>query len=119
MGDFESKFDKLKKNLPGEAPASQNYETEGSGRNVCFIKADGNAIFFGYGYLVSSEHFKEDGTIILNFTSHVVTLKGIRMEGLYYAFMGHLPKMVVCIEERYNDTEAKLPLVNSIDVTKS
>lgn len=118
MNDFSFKYDKLRQNEPGDAPVSKNHEGDGTGRNVCFIKADGNAIFFGYGYLVSSEHLKEESAIIINFTSHTVTLKGIRLEALYYAFLRHLPQMVVCTEERYNDTEPKAPLVNSIEVTK-
>ena len=109
-------------------PTKQNDETERDvsedryiapsyARNICFVLADGRRLFLNYGYLVSAEYLPEDGMIILSFTSHIVTLKGIHFEKLFYDLMQGYPRQIVYQDARYNDAEeTDKPIVNEINV---
>jgi hypothetical protein len=114
--DLKLKYDQL--DSAKDNTASRDYETEGMARNVCFVQADGDSLFLAYGYMVSGQFIKEEGKIILGFTSHTITLTGVRLESLFQKLMNHLPKVIVCVENRYNDIESNEPIVNAIEIVK-
>jgi hypothetical protein len=121
--EFKLKIQQMKENVRlRENPSIQKhvdfYEQEGPVRNVCFMLLDGYRIFLNYAYLVSGEYLPQQNRVILSFTSHMISLSGIGLEGLYYAFMHHLPKHVRCQDARYNATaDDKESIVNDITVT--
>lgn len=123
--EFRLKFQQMQENAPArENPANKThadfYEQSGHARNVCFVLLDGYRTFLNYAYLVSGEYLPQQNRIILAFTSHLVTLTGIWLEELYYAFMHHLPKQVQCIDARYNATAGDDDaIVNEIVINKN
>ena len=101
-------------------PKEDSYTIHGNTRNVCFVSLDGNRMFLNYSYLVSGEYVPEDNIIVLGFTSHTLTLKGIHLEPLFYEFMQHLPRQILCVDDRYNVVSEKdSPIVNEIGVKKN
>jgi hypothetical protein len=122
---FKFRYEEMRENNPGESNSngSQDSESEmlypsgGNVRNVCFVLLDGSRVFLNYAYLVSGEYNPEENTITLAFTTHSVTLKGIRLETLFEQFMHQLNKVVACVDERYNSIQGEtLPVVNHIAI---
>lgn len=114
---FKLKVDEMRENDP--VKKDENYHSGSNVRNVCFVQADGKMLFLNYGYLVACEYLPDEGLIILKFTSHTITLKGTRLESLYQEFFNHIPKLVICAEDRYNSLdENPVTLVTKINVEK-
>lgn len=118
---FRLSFDKPLENKStsataiGAAMQNEIYEQEGYGRNICFVKQDGNRIFLSYGHLISAEYNPDENIILLIFTSHCITLKGICLDQLYYQMMQQLVKQVICVESRYNViTDENNSVINEI-----
>lgn len=125
---FRLKYDQLQENNPGRehpntnegVPAGLFYESEGHTRHVCFVRLDGSRVFLNYAYLVSGAYVPDANTIVLAFTTHSVTLKGIHLEPLYYQLMKQANKQIVCTDERYNDVqEDNASIVNHIEITSN
>ncbi|HRE62290.1 MAG TPA: hypothetical protein PKU77_00790 [Ferruginibacter sp.] len=98
---FKLKVDEMKENAP--VNNDENYQSGSNVRNVCFVQIDGKMLFLNYGYLVSCEYLPDDSIVVLNFTSHIITLKGSKLESLYQEFFNHIPKVVNCTEDRYTE----------------
>ncbi len=122
---FKFKYDEMRSNDPTDRSAQgqtsetkeENYWSGGNVRNVCFVMLDGNMIFLNYAYLVSGEFMPPENRIILSFTTHVVVMDGVFLEGLFKELMNHVPRFIVCVEPRYNVAyEKDQPIVNSINV---
>src|SRR5690348_1824902 len=77
------------------------HETESNVRNLCLVLAEGRQIFLNYSYLVSAELSDGNNFIQLLFTSHVVKIKGLRLEKLFEKLSSHMPAKIKCQEERY------------------
>jgi len=74
---------------------------------------------FNYNYLVTQSYDAAKNAITLEFTSHTVTIKGMRLDVLFYELMAQLPKYIRITEKRYNDTKDKSGgIVNEIVVTE-
>jgi hypothetical protein len=114
--DFKFNFDQIRENHLEKKDDS--HAGESHVRNVCFEQTDGKIIFLNYAYLVSGEYMPDENTIVLCFTSHTVTLKGIRLLPLYQDFFKHIPRIVNCTDDRYNEIEGEALVVNSIDIVK-
>lgn len=102
-----------------ELLSSEQYAGPGHARNLCFVWPDGRRAFLNYSYLVAAEYLPEDGAIRLTYTTHMVELKGIRLENLYDELMDYIPRMIVCVDKRYdaaNEGE-DTPLVHDITIT--
>lgn len=120
--EFRLKFDRMREGSPtggdgstDETQSGDNYPSGGNVRNLGFAWTDGRRSFLNYAYLVSAEFSPNGHSILLEFTSHAVTLKGIRLHRLFDDLMAQLTKWIICQDERYNpveDTEA--PVVNEI-----
>jgi hypothetical protein len=105
---FNLRFDKMRENNPAgnQDSSTQNpdrYDTPGYTRNVCFVWPDGKRVFFNYAYLVVAEfNPNEDmNEIRLEFSSHIVLLKGYRLDGLFVEFLDHVPRLVEALDRRY------------------
>lgn len=114
--DFKFKFDQMRDNHLEKK--DETYAGESHVRNVCFEQLDGKSVFLNYAYLVSGEYIPEENTIVLCFTSHTVTVKGIGLAALYQDFFTHTPKHIACSDERYNEINGGMVVVNAIEVEK-
>lgn len=81
---------------------NKQYEQEGYNRNVCFVKEDGSRIFLSYSHLITGVYQPDENSIELTFTSHIVYVKGAKLESLYYQLMSQVVKQLVCTDPRYN-----------------
>lgn len=97
------------------------YGRPGHVRNLCFAWPDGKKLFLNYAYLVSCDYEanSEANLIRLGFTSHTVTLKGYRLEELYFAVMEQLPRIIEAEDARYADACKGKAVVTEILVATS
>jgi hypothetical protein len=106
----------------GETPLSANSNDSnaienntsivgGSSRNICFVIDPNRMIFLSYAYLISGEYKPDENTITLLFTSHSVTIKGIKLEALFYRLMDHAVKQIMAVDSRYNALQEGSELV--------
>jgi hypothetical protein len=123
--EFKLKFDRMREGNPtgadttDETQSGDNYPSNGNVRNLGFAWKDGKRTFLNYAYLVSAEYVPTENTILLEFTSHAVTLKGVRLHHLFGDLMTQMTKWIVCHDERYNQTEdGDTPIVNEIVVVR-
>ena len=123
---FKFKFNEMREGNPAQSDGQEEnkpghpsdvYPAAGHNRNLCFAWPDGKRKFLNYAYLVSADYSPDEDKIDLEFTTHAVVLKGLRLSTLYDALMEQLPKFICCMEARYNDAaDADLPLVNEINI---
>jgi len=120
---FNFKYNQMKENSPGQNKAPENNDIGDSNsnvKNVCFALADGRMQFFNYGYLIKATYLTAKNTIILSFTSDIVTLEGIELEKLFFDFMHHSPRYLKCTDSRYNALDEKnAPIINRIDIEEN
>lgn len=117
--DSELNFRKMQENDPtskeNDAESISNYAVAGNVRNITFIWQDGKKQSLNYGYLVSCEYLPDDNKITMLFTTHIVTLKGIKLSGLFDALVAQLPESITCVDARYNATGSReMIVVNEI-----
>jgi len=79
------------------------YPTPGTGRTLGIVWPEGKKRFFNYAYLISGEWSieVEYNQIILNFSSHKVTIKGYQLEGLYEILLLHQVRLLEVKDKRY------------------
>lgn len=107
---FRLKYDQIRENDKPRQEAEQSvsrafdevYPDEGHARSVCFVWPDGKRMFLQYSYLVSGEYLPDVSTITLTFTTHIIVLKGVNLEGLFYDLMNQIIRQITCVDERYN-----------------
>ena len=108
---FKLKFNQMREGNPTnvETPVEHRdrafeefYSEESHARNICFVWLDGRRLFMNYSYLISGEFLPAENKITLTFTTHVIFLKGVNLQGLFYDIMNLLIKQVTCVDERYN-----------------
>jgi hypothetical protein len=116
--NFKWKFDELEENDNSPKDVVKHYEAESFARSVCFVMLDGSMLFLYYTYLVSGDFMPEENKITLAFTSHSVTLAGVKLESLFFDLMRHMPKNIICVDARYNQVEGDKAIVNVIDIEK-
>src|SRR5690606_19767352 len=80
---------------------SDYYPSCGNGRNLAFVWPDGKMQFFNYSYIVTSSYSPHDGTIVLEFSTHRVEVKGHKLEQLFYELMTQAIKVIRCLDSRY------------------
>lgn len=115
------KFDEWRENDPtvskGEDNAGVSYPAPSQARNLGFAWPDGRKMFLNYSYLVAGECAAGNGEMVLTFTTHFATIQGFRLDILFAELMEHRPKMITCIEERYNNLQEEgHPVINEIVV---
>lgn len=108
---FKLKYDQMRGNDPtGDKPQpaehsheiDEFYKEPSDTRNIAFVWPDGRRLCLNYGFLVAVEYAVPEHTIIMTFTSHVVTLTGVNLIGLFYDLMQRLPRQIVEMDRRYN-----------------
>lgn len=118
--DRKSTFDRMRENSVSEKQENEQAESYPAGshaRNVLFVLADGNEKFLNYGFLICADYNKSDDSIVLEFTTHTVTIKGSNLSILYRELFEHIPKIITCTDERYNDLEEDdKAVINSIEI---
>ena len=112
--DFNLHYDRLRENDPtkpadgGEGSEETTYyDTPGHVRNLCLVWLDGRQQFLNYAYLVGGTFMpgEEMNEITLNFSAHIVTLKGHGLDALFVALLDQLPRQIVQAEMRYSTQE--------------
>lgn len=119
--DRKSTFDRMRENDVSdkqEYGQAENYPAGSHSRNVLFVLPDGNEKFLNYGFLICADYNKGDDSIVLEFTTHTVTIKGSNLSVLYRELFEHIPKIIACTDERYNGLEDESSsIINSIRIT--
>lgn len=119
MSTFDFLNDKQDANQDPE-PSIEYYKDGGAGRAIGFVLDKRKQLFLSYSYLISGEFDPEAQTIILTFTTHIITLTGIRLEPLYADLMAQTPRLLIMNDARYNDLHNDLaPIINGITVVTS
>jgi hypothetical protein len=121
--EFDLKFEEYRNNDPTAATGKETdphyYPSGGHVRNLAFVLQDGTMQFFNYSYLVTCTYQQEAGAILLEFTTHHITLKGQRLETLFFELMVQANKIIRCAEARYEALEdAQKPVVREIHITE-
>lgn len=119
---FKNNLEEMRDNSPAtieqaldtDYKASENYDTPGNVRNLCFVWPDGRMKFMNYAYLISGEYSPASSDIILIFTSNIITIKGLHLEKIFSEITTHLLKTVYCINERYTSISETNVAVESI-----
>ncbi|MEZ0540426.1 hypothetical protein [Fibrella arboris] len=122
--DFKANFeepvqDRLELDRPVDPSTSviELHSDESSVRNLCFVWLDGRKAFFNYAYLVAAEFNMntKQSVIKLDFSSYSINLYGYMLETLFMAFLDHLPRTVMAIDQRYTlIAELNIPVVVDI-----
>lgn len=106
------KFDKHTRRKAGKMGTSgeadggsvENYVTNSHVRNLSFVMQNGDREFFSYADLSRCQYLPQENKIILTYRNPAtVTLKGTNMEKLYVDLMAHIPRQIVCKDDRYKD----------------
>jgi hypothetical protein len=102
-----------------EPEESSSFPTGSNVRNVCFAWPDGRKLFLNYSYLVSGEYIPDQAAIVLAFTTHTISLKGVMLESLFDDLLAYIPKVISCTDARYNALAGEKEIVvNEICVEK-
>jgi hypothetical protein len=120
--DFRRSLNKLLDSNPTSGRKENGieyYKERGHTRTLKVILGDGRQIGLSYHNLISTEYDQADELIILEFTTHIVMLKGKDLLALHEDFLTHQPKVIEMTEERYNLLSEGLPVVNGISVEKA
>jgi len=117
---FNLNFDRMRDNDPGKPDSTasvENYDQHAHVRKVTFVQLDGQRASIGYEFLIWNKYFPDSNQIVLTFTGGIVTLTGINLSKLQDDFDQHLPRRIICMDERYNSiSETEVPIVNRIEV---
>lgn len=118
---FNLKYDRMKENNPASTNADEStYEKHDAPKNICFVQTDGYRLSLSYAYLVCREYLPDGNTIILSFTSHNITIKGLHLESLFDLLQENSIRQIFCTDQRYNLTkEEESPVVNEIQIQKT
>lgn len=94
-----------------------NYGGDSHARVLLLVFADGNEKFLHYSYLVDADFNIETGNVVLTFTSHVVTLQGLRLHSLFRDLSKHLPHIIAVVDERYGSlSDHGGPVVTAMEI---
>lgn len=103
--DFKLKFDDFKDNHSTEQgnddKTTDQYPSSGHVRHIVFVWPENRMQSFNYSYLVTQSYDAAKSTIIMEFTSHTVEIKGVRLDGLFYELVAQIPKYIRIKTERY------------------
>lgn len=109
---FNLKFNEMRENNPtdenadGVTPDSVNYPTPSNGRNICFVWPNGKQTALNYSYLVLWNFDPEQNRIDLIFTTHSVTITGIKLNDLFNNILMGITRKVIAIDKRYAGLES-------------
>lgn len=71
-------------------------------RPLIIVQHNGDEKLFHYNYLIAADYHAESGTIVLYFTTHTVSFKGLRLHQLFRSFCKHEPFIVTVTGTRYD-----------------
>ena len=92
--------------------------SDGPTRTICFVIDNTRRIFFSYAYLICGEYLPDKNEIILTFTTHEVTIKGVVLERLFNQVMDSCVRQIVAKDNRYNSLVNGSTNVNKVEVEK-
>jgi hypothetical protein len=125
---FNYKFDQMREDKESEttdeegdtASSNNSYAQAGHIRNLSFVWPDGKQKALNYSYLVSADYLPQSNTIMLEFTTHTVTLTGFNLQKLFDQILMQLVLRITCTDARYNElATGDKPIVNDIQVAKN
>lgn len=107
--DFKLKFDEYKDNNPtGRLDGEDNpdyYPAGSNARHIVFVWSEKKMQSFSYSYLVTQSYDASKNAIIMQFTSHTIEIKGVRLDGLFHELVAQIPKYIRITDKRYNSTD--------------
>ncbi len=120
--DYKQRFDEYMENDPaspqGKAADARYHSSGGNIRNLAFVLQDGTMQFFNYAYLVTCTWQQEKGVILLEYTTHQVSIFGQGLEPLFFELMVQANKIIRCTESRYAALEEDGgPVIREIQVS--
>lgn len=125
---FSLKMDEMRQGNPAASDDIQEtgpgdrdiyYPTHGNVREICFILLSGRMVSLNYSYLIAKDANEERTEIILEFSSHTVTVTGINLESVFFKIMSQHVRLLQCVDSRYNAIEPERAIVNDIEVIKN
>lgn len=103
-----------------EQKSIEQYKSAGTTRNLCFVQPNNKAIFLNYAYLISGEFDPDASAIILTYTTHVVTVRGSNLEGLFENLMHQSARVIACTDKRYENLEdRKEAIISELRIEKN
>jgi hypothetical protein len=118
-------MNRISKEILAELDGKDKEELEENGfksgetTTINFIKADGSQQMFPYSQLITTwtEKTDEYNLIKLFFSTHLVTLKGYKLNGLYELIRKYNLEIVIAMDKRYlNTSKDSQPYVIEIDI---
>ncbi|MFT3932163.1 MAG: hypothetical protein QM726_01000 [Chitinophagaceae bacterium] len=111
----------MRNNAPEKDGGSESvilHAASGNDRKISFVHLNGSCLSLNYNFFIWHEYHADQSTLLLGFSSHLITLSGLRMDKLFEAFDQQLPQRIICKDVRYNSlVEGDKPIVNEIQVT--
>lgn len=105
--DFKLKFDDFKDNHSAEQgdgdKTTNQYPSSGHVRHIVFVWPENRMQSFNYSYLVTQSYDAAKNTIVMEFTSHTVEIKGVRLDVLFHELVMQVPKYIRIMDKRYNN----------------
>jgi hypothetical protein len=124
--DFKLRYDQMRQSNPTKLDGDtvvkdcEYFDQSSNTRNLCFVWADNRMKFYNYAYLISGDYLPDDSSITLVFTTDIIVIKGARLLGLFDELLRHLPRKIVCVEERYRlSVDENMPIIDSIEIISS
>lgn len=77
------------------------YDNSTNAHNICFVPLNGMRTFLNYSHLISGVFMQEESVIILNFTTHKVTIQGNNLDFLFDSILVHQTKQIRSSLSRY------------------
>lgn len=124
--NYKSRLDDyLSGNPTKKSPEDENntivyYEQNpNEAKDICFVLLNGRQTSLEYNYLISRDYIPEQNIIVLNFTTHEITLNGHNLEKLFNDLRQNLPQTVTVIDERYiGISQENAPVVTDIKIER-
>lgn len=85
-----------------EDKAVQQHSGPSHTRPLIIVQHNGNEKLLHYNYLIAADYHAESGIIVLYFTTHTITFKGLRLHELFRSFCKHEPFIVTVAGTRYD-----------------
>lgn len=121
--DFKLKFDDYKDNNPTGRPDGEDnpdyYPAGSNARHIVFVWSEKKMQSFNYSYLVTQSYDAANNSITMQFTSHTVEIKGVRLDGLFHELVAQIPKYIRITDKRYNSaSDTNSQIINEVIVTE-
>lgn len=121
--DYKLKFEQMQESFSGSNDSENDelhYQDAGNARNICFVISPNRKLrSFNYAYLVSLEYDPQASAIIIEFTTHTITIKGYSLLDLYFELFDQRNRILDYVDTRYQSLEDGERTITEIILTKN